>query len=156
MKKNQIIRFCYIIIISLYLGACTPKYNDYSQFFDIEEDGWAYGNQLEFTPETQDSIVSGQLDLAIRHSNAYAYSNLWIEIQHFNGDSTRIDTVNVELADVYGRWHGNGLGTSFQYQFPLSHNFTLYRDKPILIKHIMRVDKLEGIEQIGLLFTEKK
>ena len=60
------------------------------------------------------------------------------------------------MADIYGQWHGNGLGSSFQYELPLSNNITLYRNKPITINHIMRVDKLEAIEQVGLLFTEKK
>ena len=156
MKRNQIIRFCYITIILLCLGACAPGHNDYSHFFNIEPEGWTYGDTLNFNPEIQDSVATGRLNIAIRHSNAYAYSNLWLEIRHFNGDTTRIDTVNIEMADIYGRWHGNGLGTSFQYELPVSHKISLYKDKPISINHIMRVDRLEGIEQIGLLFTEKK
>ncbi len=156
MKKNPIIRFCYISFILLCLGACGPGHNDYSHFFNIDTDGWKYGDTLKFTPEPQDSIVTGRLNLILRHSNAYAYSNIWLEIRHFNGDSTRIDTINIEMADIYGQWHGNGLGSSFQYELPLSNNITLYRNKPITINHIMRVDKLEAIEQVGLLFTEKK
>lgn len=156
MKRNPIIRFCYITIILLCLGACAPGHNDYSHFFNIEPEGWTYGDTLNFDPEIQDSVATGRLDIAIRHSNAYAYSNLWLEIRHFNGDTTRIDTVNIEMSDIYGRWHGNGLGTSFQYELPVSHKISLYKDKSISINHIMRVDRLEGIEQIGLLFTEKK
>lgn len=138
------------------MGACSPGHNDYSHFFDIPTEGWKYGDTLKFLPQTQDSVVSGRLNIALRHSNAYEYSNLWLEIRHFNGDSIRIDTVNIEMADIYGRWHGSGLGTSFQYELPLSHDITLFRDKPILITHIMRVDHLKSIEQVGLLFTEKK
>lgn len=155
MMKNQIIRFCYIMIILLCLGSCGPGHNDYSYFHNISSDGWKYGDTLSFNPDLHDSIVNGELNIVIRHSNAYAYSNLWLEIRHFNGIGTRVDTVNIEMADVYGRWYGNGLGSSFQYQLPVSHNITLYKGKPINIRHIMRVDKLEAIEQIGLLFTEQ-
>ena len=154
--KNPIIRFCFISIILLCLGACGPGHNDYSYFHDIPTDGWKYGDTLSFLPETQDSIVTGELNIVLRHSNAYAYSNLWLEIRHFNGIGTRIDTVNIEMADVYGRWYGNGLGSSFQYQLPVSHNIKLYKGKPLKISHIMRVDKLEAIEQVGLIFTEKQ
>lgn len=138
------------------MGACSPGHNDYSQFFDISPNGWVYGDTLKFMPQTQDSIVSGRLNIALRHTNAYEYSNLWLEIRHFNGKVTRIDTVNIEMADIYGRWHGNGLGASFQYELPLSHDITLYKGKTISITHIMRVDQLKSIEQVGLLFTEKK
>ncbi len=138
------------------MGACSPGHNDYSQFFDISPKGWEYGDTLKFFPQTQDSIVSGRLSIALRHTNAYEYSNLWLEIRHFNGNVTRIDTVNIEMADIYGRWHGNGLGASFQYELPLSNDITLYKGKPISITHIMRVDQLKSIEQVGLLFTEKK
>ena len=56
------------------------------------------------------------------------------------------------MADNYGRWHGDGIGSSFQYALPVSKKITLYRGKPIKITHIMRVDKLPEIEQVGLLF----
>ena len=140
------------IIISLCLGACAPGHNDYSQFFDIDTEGWKYGDTLKFDPATQDSISTGELTIALRHTNEYPYSNLWLEIRHFNGDSTRIDTVNIEMADNYGRWHGDGIGSSFQYALPVSKKITLYRGKPIKITHIMRVDRLPDIEQVGLLF----
>ena len=57
------------------------------------------------------------------------------------------------MADVYGRWHGNGIGANFQYALTVSNNITLYRNKPIMINHIMRADKLSGIEQIGFSFN---
>lgn len=145
-------KICHIIIILLCLGACAPGHNDYSQFIDISPDGWKYGDTLKFYPQTRDSITTGELTIALRHSNAYAYSNLWLEIRHFNGDSIRLDTVNIEMADIYGRWYGDGIGSSFQYALPVSKKITLYRGKPIMINHIMRVDPLKDIEQVGFLF----
>lgn len=144
--------FCYIIIVLLCLGACVPGHNDYSQFIDINTDGWKYGDTLKFYPDTHDSITTGELNIALRHTNAYPYSNLWLEIRHFNGDSMRVDTVNIEMADVYGRWYGDGIGASFQYALPVSKKITLYRGKPIMVNHIMRVDPLMEIEQVGFLF----
>jgi len=148
MKINHF----FISFILLCLGACAPGHNDYSQFIDIPSEGWKYGDTLKFYPETHDSIATGELTIALRHSNAYAYSNLWLEIRHFNGDSTRIDTVNIEMADKYGRWYGDGVGPSFQYALPVSKKISLYRGKPIMITHIMRVNYLPEIEQVGLLF----
>lgn len=91
--------------------------------------------------------------LTVRHSNAYPYRNLWVEISHIDPDSVlRHDTLNMELADIYGRWHGSGLGASFQYSDTLSRHFRLVRDFGLKIRHIMRVDTLPDIEQIGVAF----
>lgn len=144
---------CFILLTLLCLGACVPGHNDYSEYIDIPIDGWKYGDTLKYYPDTHDSITYGELQIIIRHSNAYLYSNLWLEIRHFNGESIRLDTVNIEMADVYGRWYGNGIGANFQYALTVSNNITLYRNKPIMINHIMRVDTLSGIEQIGFSFN---
>lgn len=145
-------KLCFISIILLCLGSCVPGHNDYSQFINTGAEGWQYGDTLKFQPQIADSISTGKLKIAIRHTNAYPYSNLWLEIRHFNGDSLRLDTVNIEMADIYGKWHGNGIGANYQYALTISNHITLYRDHPIMINHIMRVDKLPNIEQIGLLF----
>lgn len=152
VTTNMKIKLNLILVILLCLGACAPGHNDYSHFVDISDEGWKYGDTLKFDIETQDSISTGELTIALRHTNAYPYSNLWLEIRHFNGDSTRIDTVNIEMADMYGRWHGDGIGSSFQYALPVSKKITIYKGKPISISHIMRVEHLPAIEQVGLIF----
>ena len=146
----------FILIILLCLGACAPGHNDYSQFINIPVEGWKYGDTLKFYPQTNDSIASGELTIALRHTNAYPYSNIWLEIRHFNGDSIKLDTVNIEMADIYGQWHGNGIGSSFQYALPVSRYIKLYRGKHIEINHIMRVDMVQEIEQVGLIFKGQK
>jgi len=95
--------------------------------------------------------------LTVRHGNAYPYRNLWLEFTHMGPDSImRHDTLNIELADIYGRWHGSGLGTSFQYSDTISTNFMLYRDAGLKVRHIMRTDTLPAVEQIGLTFTARE
>lgn len=140
----------------LCLGACAPGHNDYSDFRNIDVDGWEYGDTLEFTPEIGDSTACGVLMLALRHSNSYLYSNLWVEVCYTNGEQSVTDTLNVPLADIYGRWYGSGFGARYQTTDTIASDITLHRGKPVRVRHIMRVDTLHGIEQIGLNFIPYK
>ena len=150
-------KFAIISILSLCLGACVPGHNDYSEFANLPAKGWAYSHPVTFIPTVADSICHGTMVLTIRHGNAYPYRNLWLEFSHIGADSLmRHDTLNVELADIYGRWHGSGLGTSFQYSDTISTDFVLYRDAGLKVRHIMRTDTLPSVEQIGLSFTSRE
>lgn len=145
-----------LLIITLFLlclGACTPGHNTYSEFLNLSENGWAYNDTICFIPSITDSIAIGDLSVALRHNNNYHYSNLWLEISYPTNDSiVKCDTINIILADIYGKWHGKGLGTSYQIEKDISENFRIKKGDSFTIRHIMRVDTLNDIEQIGLFF----
>ncbi len=144
-----------LLIISsiiLCLVACAPGHNDYSDFRNINAEGWAYGDTLVFSPEFGDSIARGTLCLALRHSNSYIYSNFWVEVCYEDNSISRTDTLNVQLADIYGRWYGSGFGARYQVVDTIASDVILHRGKPVKVRHIMRVDTLHGIEQVGINF----
>lgn len=146
-----------ITLLTLCLGACTPGHNTYSEFRNLSQNGWAYNDTICFTPSITDSVAYGDLSIALRHNNNYHYSNLWIEINYSTNNSSTIkcDTINILLADIYGKWHGSGLGTSYQIEKKISENFKIRKGDSLIIRHIMRVDTLNDIEQIGLFFIPK-
>lgn len=150
MKFNKLFL---LIVIVLCLGGCTPKHNAYSDYVNIACRGWAYGDTLTFMPQLDDSIANGTLLIALRHSNNYIYRNIWLEIVRESNGLIETDTLNVELADVYGRWHGSGFGSRYQITDTIDGCATLYDGTPIKLRHIMRADTLNGIEQVGLLFS---
>lgn len=134
----------------LTLCSCSYNPNDYSCFSHIDpEEGWRYGDTFVYLPEIADSVARGTLSLYVRHTNDYPFSNLWVELQ----TQQRRDTICLELADVYGNWHGTGLGSSFQLQEVVLPSFTMVNEAPLRLRHIMRPDSVTGIEQVGLIFT---
>ena len=146
-----------LILLILCLGACNPGHNEFNNFEDLPADeGWAYGDTIFFVTDTLESVpATGTLEVAVRHNNTYLYRNLWLEISYPGPDSvTRRDTVNLELADVYGRWHGHGFGASYQFAAPIGHPVTLAPGSRVGVSHIMRVDTLTGLEQIGIKFQK--
>jgi gliding motility-associated lipoprotein GldH len=136
-------------------AACSRHANDFSQFGNIDPEGWRYTTSYVFTPEIEDSLTHGTLSLAVRHSNDYPYRNLYLEVSYWQADSClKTDTVNVQLADIYGNWLGGGLGTSFQKADTLCSNFPMLNHSVIKVRHVMRPDVVTGVEQIGLMFYQ--
>ena len=146
-----------ITIMTLCLGACVPGHNDFSEFRNLPVKGWIYDDTVKFVPSIEDSIATGLLTVAIRHNNEYEFSNLWLEVTRNTPEGiVRRDTVNLELADIYGRWHGNGFGASYQYSDTVQYPASIINGSPIMVRHIMRVDTLCDIEQIGITFVSPK
>ena len=135
------------------LYSCDRYADDFSDFRSIPPEGWGYYNRLIFDIVPEDSIVTGTLDLVVRHDNDYPFSNLYVEVSTVTpGAPVRRDTVSVELADTYGNWLGSGLGTSFQKSVRLADRFTVTDSARVSVRHVMRVDPVLHIEQIGLIF----
>lgn len=139
------------LALTLVFSACRLRHNDYSDFRTFDNDGWAYCDTVVFTPEFADSVVEQPLTVCVRHSNGYPYSNLWLELEYAVNDSTtRTDTLQLVLADDFGRWHGKGSGVSYQYTDTVSRRFKAFSHRPLKLRNIMRRDTLPGIEQIGI------
>lgn len=92
--------------------------------------------------------------VTLTHDNSYSYSNLWLEIVYT--DDARIehtDTVNIEMCDVFGNWYGTGLPGHYQLTDTLSRKPVSLADSSVVkVRHIMRVDTLTGISQIGIRY----
>ncbi len=136
------------------LQSCGISPDDYSEFRHLPESGWHYEDSLRFTPHVADSTAVGRLIVAVRHNNAYPFSNLWLEVtRHDRSGKLHRDTVNMQLCDRYGRWHGRGFGAEYQYSDTLPGLTRVITDSTIIVRHVMRVDNLTDIEQIGVTFV---
>lgn len=127
--------------------------NYFSAFHSFRTTTWPYADTLAMPVDTlRDSIASGPLALSLRHTNGYNWANLWLEVSLRRDSVLEADTFNIPLADVAGNWYGHGTGPSRQLTFPLYDEVELRRGDTIFLRHIMRVDNLEDIEQIGIIF----
>lgn len=140
-----------IAMLVLLMGAgCSDRHSRYSDFVRIDSEGWAYGDTVKVRPTRLDSVDMRRLAVAVRHDNDYPYRNLWLEVSYHTGHSTVRDTIELMLADIYGRWLGRGFGPSYQLSQPLQARFRIPDSTEISLRHIMRCDTLRGIEQVGI------
>lgn len=137
-------------ILAIICAACTPHSSYYSEFHNFGDEGWPYVRSLTFTVDTLRTDSPETLYVSLRHDNSYPYRNLWLEVTYPTAQGLAIDTLNIELADIYGRWYGKGIGVSYQLQTPKLDRFEYRPGAEIKIRHVMRTDILNGIEQIGV------
>ena len=143
-----------LIAIAVFLlsSACTG-WNEAGEYHPVDVSGWEYGDTLRFNIESADSVMHGDLAVVVRHTASYPYSNIWLEINYPQADSIVSDSINIVLADDYGNWLGRGAGLSFQRVDTVLRDITITTPATVSVRHIMRVDKLSDIEQLGVILT---
>lgn len=137
-------------MILSWLTSCAATSDESTGFTTLPDQGWAYGDTVRFLIEPVHPLDRGVVEVALRHDNNYPYRNVWLETSYRQGETISRDTVNIELCDIYGRWHGKGFGASYQISGRLRHRISVDSCIEVSIRHIMRVDTLKGIEMIGI------
>lgn len=143
-----------MIVALTAMSGCRMGPNDFSEYHTLGGNGWKYGEILNYDFTPRDSVVNGDITLSLRHSNDYIYSNIYLEVTIADSLQHRCDTIAMTLADDFGRWKGKGIGTDFQMSDTIARGITLHRPVKIAVRHIMRDEVLEHIEQVGVSFVE--
>lgn len=145
-------RWLAAIFAALLLVGCTggiDKGATASYFGSISNAQWLYSEPVEFEVDSlPDSLCRGRLAISLRHSAVYPYRNIWLEVKQ---SGVGCDTFEVMLADPFGRWYGTGMGASLRRTDTVAAHYTLAKGTSLSVRHIMRVDTLDGVEQIGLM-----
>ena len=139
----------------LCLAGCSGETVPTGNFVDVSTDGWAFGENFDY-PGDIDSTMTGLPDstriiVAVRHTNDYEYANLWLALTYRTADSTIVDTVNMKLSDDFGKWYGHGTGLTVMCYDTITLRHPRSVARPVNLRHIMRVDTLRGIEQVGVI-----
>lgn len=139
-----------LLPMALIVG-CSHSGGRFSSFTRVPERGWAYGDTISIVATDLDSLQTGRIFVGLHHDNNFLYSNLWLEVSYRDAyGRAHTDTVNIPMADNYGRWLGHGLGTGYQCEIALPDTVTISDSCRISVRHIMRVDTIRGIDQIGI------
>jgi len=157
MKKSRLPLLLLTVLTCSGWWSC--KFDEqYYRFHSFREAQWDKDETVRFEVPIDDPTKNYDLFLDIRNNNRYPYSNLWLFIDVQLPDGTvRSDTLEIRLADVYGKWYGKGLSlftlsapykTDLQYPESGTYIYT--------IRQGMRTDLLTGISDIGIRIVVKK
>ncbi|MDR0506898.1 MAG: gliding motility lipoprotein GldH [Dysgonamonadaceae bacterium] len=137
--------------------ACSQK-EAFFEFHSFPESEWLRSDVVNFQFKPEDISLKYDIFLEIRNNNKYPFRNIWLFVDVIAPDGKqRSDTVNIELADVYGKWHGRGISlfscsvpyeTDVQYLYSGTYTYA--------IRQGMREETLNGISDIGLSVKAKQ
>lgn len=149
--------FALFVLLLTTLAACSKRV-PYSQVDNIDGNGWHKDSVHSYTIDIDNTNDLYELDIVLRNDNTYPDQNLWLKVEWKDPqDSLHTDTLNIFLADEFGRWRGRGIGSNY-------NNLILYKDSMTYdavgtyeyrISHLMRHNTLNGLTQIGLQLMKK-
>lgn len=136
----------------LIAAGCTGSH-EFTGYRNIGNEGWCYGDRFNYNVDLVDTVSTGHILLSVTHDNSYEYSNLWLEVTYVDAGNECVDTMNLVMCDALGNWYGQGLPGHYQITDTVTrHPVTLTDSGLVTVRHIMRVDTIKGISQIGIEF----
>ena len=142
-------------IFLLCFFACS-KSDVFFEFRSTENGSWDRSKPAIFEINISDTIKSYSLDLIVRNNDDYAFQNIWLFIDRKDPKGIfTSDSLTIELADAYGKWHGKGLSI-YSLTIPYQSD-VLFSDSgcyTYTIRQGMRKNPLRGISDIGLRLSK--
>lgn len=147
----------YIVLASTLAGCGTlDVYEKTTSFSNLE---WTNIDRPSFTFSIEDTVSTYQIFVIVRHTDAYHYNNLWMNIStQAPRDSIRTQPVNLKLADNTKGWLGIAMDDIIDHRilitrFPIKlkkGNYTF------TIQQTMREEPLQFILNAGIRVEKVK
>ncbi|GMQ29678.1 gliding motility lipoprotein GldH [Algoriphagus confluentis] len=139
-----------LVFFTFMLSSCSGD-RLYEEFHPIEGDSWQVTDTLLY--QIGPLGTEQKLDLiAIRYTDLYPYSNLYIRILMEDSIGKPLDNklINIPLFDTKsGRPYGKGFGSTFIQYDTLPIQFPKEASR-IRVVQYMRKEEVAGIEAVGI------
>jgi gliding motility-associated lipoprotein GldH len=103
-------------------ASCTRPSPQYQDHYNVPGGQWNSNFRPEFKFVIDDTTAAYQLQLLLRHTDAYPFSNIWINMESRAPGDTSFGKVRVEipLAAPSGQWLGKGFGELYEQRVPIT------------------------------------
>ena len=144
-----------VYFLLLLAVACTPTVGVFEQNIAIPDHAWKTSFKPEINFEIKDDTVSYyRLYVVLRHSDAYSFKNIWLNIGvQSPGDSMIINRLNLTLANDDKGWLGKGMDDIYEHRLPLEaapRRFSKAGTYKFTLQQIMREDPLLHVMNVGI------
>lgn len=122
----------------------------------IENRSWDYANKPSIEVQVLDTSQRYDVYLNFRHTNQYAYSNVFVLLQQqYPGGLTDTTRVEIKLAESDGRWLGNGSGSIFSHQQLVKKHYSFPDTGRYIFtfEQNMRKNPLPAVADVGIRIT---
>jgi gliding motility-associated lipoprotein GldH len=154
--RNPQLKYGIFLLAFLPLISCSNK-EIFFEFHSIKNASWNREDNAVFEVNIDNNSNLYDISLEVRNNDDYPFRNIWLFVEfRMPTGSFRTDTINVDLADIYGKWYGKGLSlhslsipyeTASRFSYPGTYTYT--------IRQGMRENPLKGISDVGLKVSKK-
>lgn len=141
--------FFFIIVVSSCVRSHIFEKNEAVKSFQ-----WNNSDKKMFTFDINDTISTYSIYFNLRHTDAYKYANIWIQIgtKYPNTDTFAYAKKEIVLANADGKWLGRGMNEIWEHSMLIASNvkFSKLGTYTITTAQIMRDNPLPQIMGVGL------
>jgi gliding motility-associated lipoprotein GldH len=157
LLKNISRRFIYFLCLTPFIiaSACNTTVGVFEKNIAIPDYSWSTRFKPEVTFEIQDTTAFYAVYIVLRHTDAYRYNNIWINIETVAPDATTTNQpLDLTLATDSKGWLASGMDDIFEHRIPIIPPQKAQRLKAgayhFKLENIMREDPLEHIMNVGI------
>lgn len=159
LKNNYIFVLTILVIQIAVLNSCTQA-NLFEKNTTIPNLKWQSNYNATGSIEITDTTSLYNVYLVLRHTDAYNYNNIWLNIGlQTPGDSMLYQKINFTLGNDATGWEGIGMSDIWEVRKPISGigmAFTKKGTYHFSIAHIMRDNPLPNIMSVGMRLEKIK
>lgn len=146
-------KILYILICGLLLAACA-RIDVFEKNVSIPGYEWSSGFKPEIAFEITDTLARYNIYVVIRHSDAYRYNNLWLNVHaQAPGDTLNKQRLDLRLATDSDGWLGSGMDDIFEHRILITRSpqqLTKAGTYRFTLENIMREDPLQHVMNVGI------
>lgn len=145
-----------LFLLSLLLIQCRPI-DLYERTVNIPGHAWKSNFKPSFSFEITDTTSRYHVSLILRHTDAYPYNNIWLDVQLETPDSLFSMRTEQRLGSNEQGWLGTGLNDVYEHRIllnPTLEDSGVSFRKPgrytFELAQVMREDPLPEVLQAGI------
>jgi gliding motility-associated lipoprotein GldH len=154
-----------VLIAFLLIGSLTQcrPIDLYERTTNIPKHAWSGNFSPGFSFDITDTRALYEVSLILRHTDAYPFNNIWLDVQVEAPDTLYRFRTEQRLGDNEKGWLGTGLNDVFEHRLPLNADlekagvsFRRPGRYTFRLTQIMREDPLPHVLQAGIRVERKK
>lgn len=145
----------FFVAVAACLFASCKKLDVFEKNISVPQYKWQYQFQPDFEFSINDTAANYKIFIILRHTDAYRYNNIWLNIATKNPGDSSYKTQRFDLqlgADATG-WEGAGMDDIWELRKSITNGpvkFTRPGNYKFKISHIMRENPLPNILSVGV------
>ncbi|MBC7886818.1 MAG: gliding motility lipoprotein GldH [Ferruginibacter sp.] len=151
--------FIILIALSLWLVACS-KIEVFEKNTDIPRQQWQYALKPVFDFSISDTASLYNLYIVLRHTDAYRYNNIWLNIgSQSPADTMRYQRFDLQLGTDAGGWEGIGMDDIWELRKSITRGpfkFNKTGNYKFSVAQVMRENPLPEILSVGVRVEKVK
>ncbi|MBA4166341.1 MAG: gliding motility lipoprotein GldH [Chitinophagaceae bacterium] len=153
--------FCKLIIptLAIFFASCNTI-DVFEKDVTIPEHEWSAVFKPEISFEISDTASLYNIYVVVRHSDAYRYNNIWMNLYtQIPNDTIRKQRLDLRLATDDKGWLGSGMDDIYEHRILITNTPQQLNRKGLYtfrLENIMREEPLQHIMNVGIRVEKTK